>query len=246
MKDPLFGNKIAAAVLVTLLIAAGLPSIISTMTGVFGGHHGHEADEENPFGLAYIPTDIKIGGAGATEEEPEPDLGTLLANASAQRGERAAGLCAACHTFEKGGANGIGPHLYGVVGRDIANVSGFGYSGALQDLEGEWTYEKLDHFLENSQAYVPGTQMAQMIRKPEKRADILAYLGSLSDDPVPFPEPAPVVEEGADEAAAEGEGAESAEAAAEEAPAGDDTAEMTAPETDSASEDEEGDEASGQ
>ncbi len=209
MKDPLYGNKVAAAILVTALLAIGLPVVISTLTKVFGGHHGHHYEEENPFGLAYVPATIDLGPGGASEPEPEIDLGTLLANASADRGERAAGLCKACHTFYEGEANGIGPNLWDVMGRDIAGVAGFGYSGALQGLEGEWTYEKLDPYLENSQAYVPGTQMAQMVRKEEKRADILAFLQTLSNDPLPFPEPAPPAEE-------EPESAEAAEPAAEE------------------------------
>ncbi|MEM9232985.1 MAG: cytochrome c family protein [Pseudomonadota bacterium] len=201
-KDPLFGNKVAAAVLTTLLIAVGLPIIITTMTKVFSGHHGDHHDESNPFGLAYVPAEIVIEGAAPAEAEAVIDLGTLLANASVERGERAAALCAACHTFEKGGADGIGPHLWDIVGRDIGGVSGFAYSQAVRDFGGQWTYEHLDGYLENSAAYIPGTQMAQMVRKDERRADILAYLGSLSDNPLPFPEPAPAAPE---EATAEGE-----------------------------------------
>ncbi|RFB05525.1 c-type cytochrome [Parvularcula marina] len=206
-KDPLFGNKVAAAVLTTLLIAFGLPIIITTLTNVFGGHHGAEHhDEANPFGLAYIPAEIVLEGGGAAEAAPEIDLGTLLASASADRGERAAGLCKACHTFEAGGDNGIGPNLWGIMGKEVASVPGFGYSGPMSDLGGVWTYQRVDHLLENSQAFLPGTQMAQMVRKDEKRADILAFLQTLADEPYPFPEPAPASEEGAEESAAMEEG----------------------------------------
>ncbi|ADM08861.1 cytochrome C [Parvularcula bermudensis HTCC2503] len=198
MKDPLYGNKVAAAILTTLLLAFGLPITISTLTKVFSHHGHHEADEENPFGLAYIPAEIELGPTAAGEEEEEIDLGTLMANASVERGQRAAGLCGSCHTFQEGEPNGIGPNLWGIVGRDIASHGGFSYSSALQGLEGDWTYERLDPYLENSQAYVPGTQMAQMVRKEEKRADLLAYLGSLSNDPVPYPAPAPAPEETAE------------------------------------------------
>ncbi|WOI53165.1 c-type cytochrome [Parvularcula sp. LCG005] len=209
MKDPLYGNKVAAAILVTLLLAVGLPIILGTLTAVFAGHHGAHHDEENPWGLAYTPTEITVDGATEAVAEVEVDLGTLLANASAERGERAAGLCGACHTFEKGGSNGIGPNLWGVMGREVAGVSGYGYSAALQSVGGEWTYEKVDHLLENSQSFAPGTSMAQMVRKDDKRADILAYLQTLSDNPMPFPEPAPVAEpegeEGDDAADASGD-----------------------------------------
>lgn len=203
MKDPLFGNKVAAAALTTLLLAVGLPIIFGTLGKVFGGHHGHHGTEENPFSLAYIPADIVIGGAEAAEVI-EVSLGEMMASASVERGERAAGLCAACHTFTKGGADGIGPNLWDIVNREIGGVSGFAYSGAVAAQEGVWSYERLDPYLANSQAYIPGTIMAQMVRKDNKRADILAYLGSLSDNPAPYPEPVIAeVEEVVEDAVAE-------------------------------------------
>lgn len=201
MKDPLYGNKVAAAFLTTVLLAAGLPIVIGTLGKVFGGHHGHHGTEANPFGLAYIPSEIVIGGAGAAPAEEKMSLAELLQNASAQRGERAAGLCAACHTFEKGGSNGIGPNLWGVVGREVGGVPGFGYSAAVAGEEGVWSYDRLDPYLANSQSYIAGTTMVQMVRKDEKRADILAYLATLSDDPVPFPEPPPPAPETMEEGA---------------------------------------------
>lgn len=192
MKDPLYGNKIAAAALVTILLAFGLPITIQTMGKIFGGHHHH--DEDNPWGTVYPTSDaIVLAGGGPVEEEIIP-IEVYWAEASAQRGERAAGLCAACHTFEQGGAQGIGPNLWNVVGREVGGVSGFGYSSVMADYSGPWDYYNLDKYLENSQSYMPGTAMNQMVRKDDKRADILAYLQSLSDSPIPFPEP-PVVEE---------------------------------------------------
>ncbi len=205
MKDPLFSNKIAAAVLTALLLIFGLPQLTKALFGG-GGHHG--GDEE--LHLAY-GGELEFGGdAAPAEAEPEVDLGTLLANASASAGERRAALCKSCHTFEEGGANGTGPNLWGVVGRELASHAGFNYTNALKEAGGVWTYERLDHYLENSQNYVPGTAMVQRFPRDDQRADILAYLGSLSADPVPFPEPAPAAEEEApaeeEHAALDGEG----------------------------------------
>lgn len=194
MKDSLFTNKLAAAILIVLLLFIGLPVISHTFIVLLEGHHGdHHYEEENPFGLAYTPYAELVGAAAAgAEEEEVVSLGCLLADADPARGERGAGICASCHSFNEGGANGTGPNLWNIVGRDIAGVAGFGYSSALEGLEGDWTYEKLDPYLYDSQAYVPGTQMAQKIRKDNKRADILAYLGTLTNgDPVPFPECVP-------------------------------------------------------
>ena len=78
--------------------------------------------------------------------------------------------------------HGVGPSLHGVVGRDIASVEDFSYSGALQDLEGDWTPEALNAFLENPRSYAPGTAMSYGgMRDVEDRAAMIAYLDSLDE-----------------------------------------------------------------
>ncbi|MEQ8177688.1 MAG: c-type cytochrome [Amphiplicatus sp.] len=203
MNDPLFGNKVASAILVALLLIFGLPQIADALFGGHGGGHGE-------LHLAY-PIEFETGAAPAEAAAPEADLGTLLANASPEAGERRAGICKSCHTFNEGGANGTGPNLWNVVGRPVASHEGFNYTNALKSFGGEWTYEHLDHYIENSQGYVPGTAMVQRFPKAEQRADILAYLHTLSSSPVPFPEPVapaaePAGESAAPEAPAETEG----------------------------------------
>lgn len=190
MNDPLFWNKVAAAVLTAALLFFGLPQLAGFLYG--GGHHGGE------LALAY-PVEFEIGEAGAGAPEAEPDLGTLLANASAAAGERRAALCKSCHTFEQGGADTTGPNLWDVVGRAVAEHGSFNYTGALKQFGGEWTYERLDKYIANSQGYVPGTAMVQRFPRADQRADILAYLATLSGNPEPFPEPAPAPEASEDE-----------------------------------------------
>lgn len=205
MQDPLFGNKVAAAILTALLLIFGLPQLTKALIG--GGHHGGHGDELH---LAY-GGDIDLGiSSAAAEAAPELDLGTLLASASASAGERRAAICKSCHTFEQGGANGTGPNLWNTVGRQIASVAGFNYTNALAEAGGTWTYERLDAYLKNSQEYIPGTSMVQRFPRDAQRADLLAYLGSLSPNPVPFPEPAAAPE--ATEDLSEGETAEETDA----------------------------------
>lgn len=196
MKDPLLGNKIAGALLAALLLFFGLPQLANSLLGT--GHGGHETKAEgeaHPF-PQYPVTYAQEGAAAGEAAEAAPDLGTLLASASAAAGERRSAICRSCHTFEKGGANGAGPNLWEIVGRPVASHEGFNkYMPALKAFGGEWTYERLDAFLENSAELVPGTGMAQRFPKAEQRAELLAYLATLSDNPAPFPAPAAKSEE---------------------------------------------------
>ncbi|NRA28890.1 MAG: c-type cytochrome [Parvularculaceae bacterium] len=195
MKDPLFSNKLAAAALVTLLIAVGIPVVIHTFEVLAEGHHHDKHDEENPFHLAYIPYVELVGGGAAPVEEEKISLGCLLANADPARGEKGAKLCASCHSLEAGGGNGTGPALWNLLDRAVGSVDGYGYTAALQGYDGAWSYEELDGYLYDSAAYINGTAMNQKIRKDNKRADILAYLGTLRDGgAAPYPVCEPPVE----------------------------------------------------
>jgi cytochrome c len=132
------------------------------------------------------------GPAAATAEAPkaapEPPLPPLLAKAEVKKGEEDVKVCETCHNFKEGAGAKIGPDLWNVVGRPVASFPGFTYSDALKKIGGDWTYEKLNTWITNPQAMAPGTKMAFAGEKnPQKRADILDYLHTLSDKPVPLP-----------------------------------------------------------
>ena len=174
-------NKIAGAVLSTLLVVLGL-----NMTAgiVFAPKKpavsGFELPSEEP----------AAGGAAAAPAAEEP-IAARLAKADIAKGEKATAACKACHTFEKGGANKVGPHLFDVYGRNEGSVAGFGYSAAMKGrADKTWDADALDHFLKSPKAYVPGTIMAFAgIAKPDTRADVVAYLNTLADAPKPLPKP---------------------------------------------------------
>lgn len=132
------------------------------------------------------------GGPAATAAAPaappaEP-LPALLAKADAKRGAQIAKVCTTCHNFEKGAPAKIGPPLWGVVGRPIASYPGFSYSDSLKSIGGDWTYEKLARWLADPKAMAAGTKMAYPgEHDPQLDADIVAFLQTLSDNPVPFP-----------------------------------------------------------
>ena len=114
-------------------------------------------------------------------------LVAMVADGDVAKGEKISKKCKACHVFDEGGKNKLGPALWGVVGRDIGSHEGYKYSAALSELEGEWTYDKLDQFLAAPKTFVAGTKMVFAgLKKEEDRADLLAYLRSLSADPAPL------------------------------------------------------------
>ena len=114
----------------------------------------------------------------------------LLASADVAKGEAAHKKCLACHDFTKGGPNKTGPNQWDVVERPIASHEGFAYSDALKAHANEkWTYENIFTFLNNPKAFAPGTKMTLSVKSPTERANILAYLRTLSDSPKPFPAP---------------------------------------------------------
>ncbi|MEW9918327.1 cytochrome c family protein [Marimonas sp. MJW-29] len=115
--------------------------------------------------------------AGAEEEAPaeEVDVLALVAAGDPGKGEGVFRKCSACHKVD--GTDGVGPHLNGVVGRQIASVGGFGYSGALSGIEGDWTPENLWGFLNNPKGWAPGTSMGFAgLNKASDKADVIAYL----------------------------------------------------------------------
>lgn len=208
-------NKIAGWVLFTFLLVFGLNEMANIL------YHA-ERPERPGMEVVVAEQEPAAGEEAAAEAKP---IATLLANANAEAGQAAARACQACHTFEQGAANRVGPNLWNILGKPIASVEGFAYSDALKSKSGEtWTYETLSQFIQNPRQYAPGTKMTYGgMRRDDQRADLIAYLRTLSDSPQPLPEAAAAP--AAEEAPASGEapaagGAQGAEPAPAEQPAG--------------------------
>ena len=131
------------------------------------------------------------GEKGSAAKEPEQPIETLLAKASVEKGQTASKQCQACHTFDKGGPNRVGPNLWGLVNRARASEAGFNYSAAMKGKGGNWSFDELSKFLASPRSYIPGTNMTFAgLSRPEQRADVIDFLHTLADNPVPLPKAA--------------------------------------------------------
>ena len=194
-------NKVAMAVLVALLLFFGTRTLIDII-------YEEDLPETPGYEVAGAEEDAVHGGKDKASDEGAAFI-LALNKADPAKGEQAVGLCKVCHSFEKGGPTMIGPNLYGVVGHKIAGHEGVNYTQVLKDHGGDWTFENMDAWLKNPQAFAAGTSMAfPGIADIQKRADVIAYLNKNSDDPLPIPEPKAAAPEagGASEKAAEGGG----------------------------------------
>ncbi|TCT06626.1 c-type cytochrome [Aquabacter spiritensis] len=170
-------NKIAGAVLGTLTLTLGL-GIVSEIL------FAPEAPAKPGYEIA-VPDGPSEAQVAAPVSVP---IEELFAKASIEKGANIAKRCGSCHNFQEGAGAKVGPDLYGVVDRPVAGVAGFAYSAAMKAKGGDWTPQALNTFLTNPKADIPGTAMAFAgIPKEMERADLIAYLNSLSHNPKPLP-----------------------------------------------------------
>jgi cytochrome c len=171
-------NKILGAVLGTCLFVVSL--------NIASGAIFAPTKPAKPGYEIVVPEKAPAGGP-KEPAAPEVPLAELLASADVGKGQSSAQKCAICHTFDKGGKNLIGPNLWGIVGRPKASEAGFNYSAALKAKGGNWTIPDLMAFVANPKAMIPGTAMTfSGIARPTERADVIAYLNSLGDNPAPL------------------------------------------------------------
>jgi cytochrome c len=194
-------NTIAGWTLFSGIVAIGLGSL--------SGKYFEAGKHHRPEKMGYAIEGVVPSGGEAAAEQP---IEALLAAADPAKGEATFKKCMSCHTINSGGANGLGPNLYGVVGKPMAAHAGFAFSDALKGMGGKWDWASLNDWLKNPAVYVKGTKMTFAgISGGEERANLIAYMNAQGSN-LPLPA-APA------EAAAPAEGEAAAPAAAPAEPA---------------------------
>ena len=166
----------------TKLTGAFCGSLLVLHLGMFGAEliyhsHGHHGEDH----LQGYVIDTGAEEETVAVEEDAPTFAEVYAAADVGKGEKVFNKCKACHKLDVG-ANGTGPYLHGIVGREVASADGFGYSGNLAAVVDVWSPEALDQFLANPSGYAPGTTMAFAgLKKLEDRANLIAYLDQTSE-----------------------------------------------------------------
>jgi cytochrome c len=167
-------NTIAGWVLFAGIVALG-SSIVA----------GEAFKSERPETMGYPIAGVQEDTGGAEAEKP---IEFYLASADPTKGEQVFKKCAACHNADKGGANQIGPNLWGVLGEPIGQGKGFAFSDALAKVGGNWDWDKLGQWLKSPKAFAPGTKMTFAgLGDPQDRANVIAFLNQHSDAPKPLP-----------------------------------------------------------
>lgn len=172
MKNGLDWNKVFGAVCMAALVAA-LSGFVSRKLVEA------KIPEEKGYMVAAAEAPSAAAEASAAKPKEAEPIDALMAAANVENGKKLARACAACHSFDQGGPNRVGPALAGVFGHKIASAAGFAYSDALKKVSGTWNVAELNKWLFDPKTFAPGTKMSLATAKAQDRADIIAYLKSL-------------------------------------------------------------------
>ena len=176
-------NKILASIFVAFIVI----SLISILgDAIINGKNNEQVKNAYYIDITEMKTSNAV--ANTENEEISEQISMFLTSASFEKGEKLFKKCSACHSYEKGSANKVGPNLWNIINRPKASIQDFTYSKALAEFSGNWGYEELNQFLFKPKEYIPGTKMNfSGLNKEKDRADLLLFLREQADIPADLP-----------------------------------------------------------
>tara|TARA_Y100000590_G_scaffold403442_1_gene490153 strand:+ start:443 stop:964 length:522 start_codon:yes stop_codon:yes gene_type:complete len=171
-------NKIIVSIVLTVILVVGINKITDVIFYV-----------EKPENSVYqVASTTSVSNTTSTESNSNSgNIMAIFASTSATDGQKVFKKCAACHSITKGGANKIGPALWGVIGRQAGNISDYKYSKAMAAHGKIWSFEEMNGFLIKPKDWIKGTKMSFAGLKNEKdRAAVILFMNENSDNPLPL------------------------------------------------------------
>jgi len=173
-------NKIIVSIILAIVIVLGINKITDVIFYV-------EKPEKSVYQVANVTT-----VASTTSAETNSDsvnIMAMFASTNAEQGAKVFKKCAACHSIAEGGANKIGPALWGVLGRKAGSVAEYKYSKAMAAHGKVWSFEEMDGFLLKPKDWIKGTKMSFAgLKDPKERAAVILYMNENSNNPLPLPQ----------------------------------------------------------
>ena len=174
-------NKIIVSIVLAILVILGINKISDVIFYV-------EKPEKSAYQVASIASDADATSAEESSVSSESgNIMALFASVSAAEGEKVFKKCAACHSIAEGGANKIGPALWGVIGRKVGSVPDYKYSKAMAAHGKNWSFEEMNGFLIKPKDWIKVTKMSFAgLKNAKDRAAVILYMNENSSNPLPI------------------------------------------------------------
>ena len=174
-------NKIIVSIVLAIILVLGINKITDVIFYV-------EKPEKSAYQVASISSDADATSAEESSVSSESgNIVALFASVSAAEGAKVFKKCAACHSIAEGGANKIGPALWGVIGRKAGSVADYKYSKALVAHSKNWSFEEMNGFLIKPKEWIKGTKMSFAgLKNAKDRAAVILYMNENSSNPLPI------------------------------------------------------------
>ena len=172
-------NKIIVSIVFAVILIVGINKITDSIFYV-------EKPEKSAYQVASVTTAASTTSTETNSTSSESgNIMALFASTSAAEGAKVFTKCSACHSIAEGGANKIGPALWGVLGRPAGSVPGYKYSKAMAEYGKNWSFEEMNSFLIKPKDWIKGTKMSFAgLKKAEDRAAVILYMNENTNSPL--------------------------------------------------------------